>query len=224
MSLKELLNEKDFSLIVSLPSNDIETAKAAIAGGADALKIHLNVEHRASGNTFGSLKDNLAFFEQLVKEFNGPLGIVPGGNLENINKDELKSLEKLGFDYYSVYMKHMPSFMLDLELEKTVAGDSSYSIDTLKAMNCSAMDAFEASIVPGEKYGTALNFEDLLNYRLIVDALDIPVIVPSQRKITSSDIPHLKSTGVKALMIGAVVTGDDVKSIEEATKTLKKSI
>lgn len=224
MSLKKMLYEKDFSLIVSLPSNDMEAARAAIAGGADALKVHLNVEHRASGNTFGSLKDNLAFFEQMVKEFNGPIGIVPGGSLENIHETELKELAKLGFDYYSVYMKHMPPFMLDLELEKTVAGDSSYSLDTLKAMHHSAMDAFEASIIPGEEYGSALNFEDLLNYRSIADALDIPVIVPSQRKITALDMPHLKSTGVKALMIGAVVTGHDVKSIEEATKDLKRTI
>ncbi|QKY70222.1 hypothetical protein [Lentibacillus sp. CBA3610] len=219
-----MLYEKEFSLIVSLPSNNMETAKAAIAGGADALKVHLNVEHRASGNTFGSLKENLGFFEELVKEFYGPVGIVPGGSLENIHEAELKELEKIGFHYYSVYLKHMPSFMLDLELEKTVAGDSTYSIETLRSMNTSSIDAFEASIIPGEEYGSALIFEDLLKYQSIVNALDIPVIVPSQRKITQSDIPHLVNTGVKALMIGAVVTGHYAESIESATREIKDSI
>mgnify|MGYP001266198430 CR=1 FL=1 len=220
-SLKKLLNEKDLSLIVSLPSNNLEIAKAAIAGGADAIKVHLNVEHRASGNTFGSLEENRTFFEKLVNEFSGPIGIVPGGNPDSIKEQELRALEDLGFSFYSVYMKHAPSFMLDLKMEKTVAGDSSFSLETIRSLNHFKIDAFEASIIPGEEYGTALNFQDLLNYRSIVDVLDLPVIVPSQRKITPDDIPHLASTGIRAVMVGAVTTGNDTDSIEKAVSDFK---
>ena len=42
-------------LIASLPRNDPELARAALAGGADVLKVHLNVTHNASGVRFGSL-------------------------------------------------------------------------------------------------------------------------------------------------------------------------
>lgn len=43
-----------FPIIVSLPRHDLDLAKAALAGGASAIKVHLNAHHRASGTTFGS--------------------------------------------------------------------------------------------------------------------------------------------------------------------------
>ena len=222
--LTDLLMSNKLSLIVSLPNNDIEMAKAAIAGGADAIKVHINVNHRASGNIFGSLEENRTFFETLANEFSGPLGIVPGGSLENIHESELKELETMGFNYFSVYMKHMPSFMLDLNMEKTVAGDAEYSLNTVSSLNGTRINAFEASIIPGEEYGTPLNFQDLLKYKSIVDVLDIPVIVPSQRKIVPRDVPHLADIGIKAVMIGAVVTGKDPITIERTTKEIRKAM
>jgi len=222
--LTEMLKKNNMSLIVSLPYNDMEIAKAAISGGADAIKVHINVEHRASGNKFGSLKENRSFFEALAKEFSGPLGIVPGGSFENIHESEMKELEAMGFNYYSVYMKHMPSFMLDLKMEKTVAGDSNYALEIVRYLKGTTIDAFEASIIPGEEYGTPLSFQDLIKYKSIVETLDIPVIVPSQRKITPGDIPHLAAIGVKAVMIGAIVTGKEPHSIEKVTKEIRKAI
>lgn len=223
-SLKNMMSEKELTLIASLPSNDLELAKGAIAGGADVIKVHLNVEHRASGTTFGSLEDNLNFLQKLSNEFTGPIGIVPGGNFKSVNKLELKKLIEIGFSYYSIYMKHMPSYMLGLDMEKTVAGDSSFDLQSIRSLNNSVVDAFEASIIPGEEYGTPLCFEDLLNYQSIVETLDIPVIVPTQRKVTADDIPYLKSTGIKALMAGAVVTGETAISIEKTLKDFKKQM
>ena len=41
-------------LVVSLPRNDVELATAAANAGANALKVHMNVAHRASGTHFGT--------------------------------------------------------------------------------------------------------------------------------------------------------------------------
>ncbi|MEK6455849.1 hypothetical protein [Caldifermentibacillus hisashii] len=222
--LTSMLQDYNMSLIVSLPSNDLELAKAAIAGGADGIKVHINVSHRASGNTFGSLAENRKFFEALTREFSGPIGVVPGGSIDRVQEAEIKELEELGISYYSIYMDHMPSFMLNTSMDKTVAGHSDFHLDTLRSLNGTAINAFEASIINGDEYGTPLNFQDLLNYKSIVDTLEMPVIVPSQRKLTPNDIPHLAEVGIKGIMIGAVVTGKDRQSIERETREMRKMI
>ena len=48
MRFVQLMDQRKFTLVVSLPSNDLELAKAALEGGADAVKVHCNVWHRAS--------------------------------------------------------------------------------------------------------------------------------------------------------------------------------
>ena len=40
MKFKELIEGNKFSLVVSLPSNNLELAKAALDGGAQAVKVH----------------------------------------------------------------------------------------------------------------------------------------------------------------------------------------
>ena len=45
-------------LIVSLPSNDPAMAQAATGAGADAVKLHMNVTHDASGTRFGSFAED----------------------------------------------------------------------------------------------------------------------------------------------------------------------
>ena len=76
---KELLERKPLSLVVSLPENDIALARAAMEEGADALKVHYNVGHRASGNHFGPLDMYAEVFRAIRSEFGGPLGVVPSG-------------------------------------------------------------------------------------------------------------------------------------------------
>ena len=223
-SLISMLNEKELSLIVSLPENNIELAKAAIKGGADALKVHINVDHLASGNKFGSVTENAIFFQELLNEFDGPIGIVPGGRINNIDKREVEKLESMGFSYFSVYMHECPVFLLKSNLEKTVAGNHLYELEQLKYLNNTPIEAFEASIVNGEEYGEKLSFHDLLKYKSIVETVNIPVIVPSQRKLVPSDVSSLADTGIKAIMIGAIVTGNTPSSVEKATKEFKEEI
>src|SRR5690625_4645115 len=168
-SLLNMLETKEMTLIVSLPANTMEVARAAINGGADAIKIHINVEHRASGNTFGTVADNLDFFKQLKEEFSGPLGVVVGGDISDVLESEVKQMEDLGFSFFSVYMKDMPAFLIDSSLEHTVAGSEEMDLSLLKYLKDTSIRAFEASIIPKDGYGQPLNFHDLLNYRAIVD-------------------------------------------------------
>jgi hypothetical protein len=53
-TLYDLMKAGSFPLVVSLPRNDLDLANAAVAGGAQGIKVHLNGYHRASGVVFGS--------------------------------------------------------------------------------------------------------------------------------------------------------------------------
>lgn len=224
-SLAQLLKEKKIALIVSLPENNWELARAAIESGVDAIKLHVNVEHRASGNHFYSTEAYRTEFHKIRSEFTGPLGIVPGGALESISESEMKELINCGFDYFSIYAHHMPGWMMSIDqMEKTFAISADYSFNILGNVKNMGITALEASIIPGEEYGFPLTFKDALAYQKLVQKVDVPVLVPSQRKLTPSDIPLLYQTGIKAIMLGAIVLGHDTQSIKKAVSSFRKAI
>lgn len=224
---KELLTEQSFSLIVSLPANDIEFVEAAKEGGADGIKVHMNVFHHASGTSFGTLKDNDDFFERMHKVYPGVTGIVPGDDANKIIEEDIDSLKKIGFDFISVYAHAAPAWLLSVEdITKMVAISHSYSDSTteIEGANNFPTDVLEASIMLPETYGSVLTVKDLWNYRYICQRVNQPVVVPTQKKVRVEDLPSLKSAGVKALMIGAVVTGNTPDELYRQIKAYKQAI
>jgi hypothetical protein len=224
-SLKQMLTDNKMTLIVSLPENRFDLAKAAIHAGVDAVKLHVNVNHRASGNVFNSVESYDEIFRNIRDEFSGPLGIVPGGSFGDIRQSEMEQLMALGFNFYSIYAHDKPSWMLGLDkIEKTFAISSDYSLITIGNVKHLGVTALEASIIPGEEYGTPLTFKDVLTYNWLTQHVDVPVLVPSQRKLMPSDIPILAKAGIKAVMLGAIVIGYTEESIKNAIRTFRNAI
>jgi hypothetical protein len=220
-----MLKENKMTLIVSLPENRVELAKAAIHAGVDAIKLHVNVEHRASGNHFTSVESYFDIFRKIRDEFSGPLGIVPGGSFEDIKQSEMEKLIGLGFNFYSIYAHHHPSWMLSLKrIDKTFAISSDYNFRSIGHVGHLGVSALEASIIPGEEYGTPLTLKDVLAYQSLVQQVDVPVLVPSQRKLVPSDIPLLAKAGVKAVMLGAIVIGHTEDRIQSEITSFRKAI
>ncbi|QUL52391.1 hypothetical protein KDC22_18195 [Paenibacillus tritici] len=223
--LKQRLEQSGLSLFVSLPANDVRLAKAAIEEGADALKVHFNVGHRASGTHFGPLESYEDVFSQIRSTFDGPFGVVPSGSLEGVSEEEFMRLAPLGFDFYSIYAHHLPSCMLgDHGLDRTFAINDTYDLSQVQEGKRFGFTALEASIVPGNEYGTGLSFADLLKYRYLADHSGLPVLVPSQRKLVEGDVPSLQLAGVKAIMLGAVVTGTTEEQLRRAVSSFRSAI
>lgn len=228
MKFKHMIQSNKFSLVVSLPANDLELARAALAGGAQAVKVHCNVWHRASGHTFGTYAENKEFLQELIalcKEV--PVGLVPGGADAFISEEERLEIEKMGVDFFSSYSHHLPCHMMDSKvLTKMVAIDSAYNQNTLDAVCHSAIDVLECSIQPGENYGTSLNYSDILRYSDIVKKSGKPCLIPTQRKIKPDEVHHLYEAGCKAVMIGAIVMGKEPgpAQVEEATAAFRRAI
>ncbi|QKS60245.1 hypothetical protein HUB98_19415 [Paenibacillus barcinonensis] len=220
-----MLNHKPLSLIVSLPENDLALAQAALEEGADALKVHCNVGHRASGNHFGPLDEYTEVFRAIRSEFGGPFGVVPSGSIEGTRREDVERLAGLGFDFYSIYAHHLPSFMLgNSGLESTFAINDEYDSSLVASASHFGIDALEASIVPGKEYGTPLSFADVLHYRQLVLQAGVPVLVPSQRKLVPEDIPVLHHSGIKAIMLGAIVTGKTEDQLRRAVSSFRHAI
>jgi len=223
---EELLKRPALALIVSLPANQAELAQAAVEGGADAVKLHINVEHRASGNSFGSLERNLDVIRH-IRALCGAalLGIVPGDAIEKVKQDEIAQLKQLGVDFVSLYAHHTPVWLLeDSEVIKMLAVDYTYALPDIAALQAQPFSAVEASIMRPELYGAPLSAADLSQYSQIAKQVRQPVVVPTQKRILEKELSALWHAGVSGVMIGAIVTGSDPDSVYQTTRRYKHTI
>ncbi len=205
------------AVIVSLPQNSVELAVAAAGAGADALKIHLNVEHAASGTKFGSYEEERDNVEAIIEAVDIPVGIMPGAGV-TASLAEMAALEKLGVAFYDIYIHDMPAAYMQIVSMTPMAalapGWQPWQAGQLTALG---IPTVEASIVDHSLYGSPLRMTDLLAYSAITSAFSGKVVVPTQKAIAPSEIPALRGAGVDGIMIGKIVTGDTADSIARAT-------
>ena len=218
-----MLEEKPMTLIMSLPANDPAMCRAAFAAGADVVKCHVNLTHRASGNSFGSLREMRDVLLEMLSDRKGPMGIVPGNDPEKVGQD-LEELLTLPFSFYSLYAHHVPPCLPGRGPALMAACDGTYSMEEIERMEACGADVLEASIVPGAEYGTRLTMRDLVHYTTIVRHVSIPVVVPTQRRILPEDVPALAKTGIRGLMIGAIVTGRETESVARTVGAFRAAI
>ncbi len=206
-------------LIVSLPANSPELARAAADGGAEALKVHLHVRHDASGTQFGNLAEERASLEQILA-LGLPTGIVPGAGDHLPTPEEMRELATLGLDFFDFYAHDTPAWVVRSEgMTRAVAINSAAQCEQLGDLEALGFELIEAAIVPHEGYGKPLSVADLVAYRQVRRATALPIIVPTQRAIRPEEAPILlRETGINALMIGAIVTGREPVFLRAATE------
>jgi hypothetical protein len=216
--LLSLLAEKP-RLIVSLPRNSPELARAAAEGGADALKVHLHVRHEASGTEFGTLSQEREDLEQILA-LGLPTGIVPGAGDRQPSLEEMRQLAVMGVDFFDLYAQDMPAWLLGFEgMTRAVAIDHRWQPGMLDQYAALGLELLEAALIPHQGYGKPLSVADLAAYRRVRASTMLPIIVPTQRAIRPEEAPALVDwVGINALMIGVIVTGREAPSLREATQ------
>ena len=205
-----------FPIIVSLARHDLDLAKAALDGGAYALKTHLNAYHRATGTTFGSFAEERPFFEALSR-LGCPL-LVMAGQVTVPSAGEMDALADLGFEGFNVYVDHIQPHLLTSRLRPMPALSATSTPDDIKQIAALPGCVVEASIMPFDRYRTAMTEADLERYAAVVDAVDVPVIVPSQLALTPQDAIRLREAGIAAPLLGAIVTGDTPRSMLQSVR------
>lgn len=228
LDYKEMICSNRMSLVVSLPANDLDLAKAALRGGAQALKVHLNVWHRASGNTFGSFEQQKGFLQELIALAQDvPVGLVPGADEAFITEDEMRQLEEMGIKFFSCYSDNLPAFLVySKKIRHMVAIHNNYDDHILNGVRHSPLvDVLECSIMPGDVYGSPLVYSDVLRYTDVVEKTGKPVLIPTQKKIRPDEVRALHDAGCKAVMIGAIVMGDKTPAeCERATAAFREAV
>jgi len=220
-------------LIASLPANNVKLAHAAEQAGADMIKVHINVTHRASGTSFGPWSDERNKIQAILDAVKIPVGIMPGSEVVASPEDWGEMLFA-GIEFFDIYVRDMPAWMWRLSVKKMPAISDVYppsillnicrghgSVESGTAMQA---DWLEASIIDPLDYGKALTALDLANYRWLSECVDIPVIVPTQKKITPDEIPILHDAGAGGIMVGKIVTGDTAESLEHAVSKFRNAI
>lgn len=223
--LLEALKRNKFSLIASIPENNYEYAKIAWEAGVDAIKVHINVFHRASQNTFGSLESLKDEFARIIKDSPVPVGIVAGEDTMQV-EELLDDLVKMGFDFISLHGHFTPPALVKRsDVANFYAVDSSYSFDEINAVAHSFVaDILELSICEGSTYGNRLNARDLARYERIAKNSPIPTVVPTQRLVKPEDVELLHKCGISAVMVGAISMGKTAESISNTLKEFRKAI
>jgi len=217
-----------FGLLVSLPRNDAAMARVALDAGADGLKVHIGLEHFASGLSTGSL-DEEADAIAAICALGAPVGIVPGLGENQATRAEMLRLAEIGVDFFDLYATDMPAWMLAMD-------DCLMSVMVAFSAACrpwalvesvgpgSRPDLIEASIMPHEVYGSGLTAADISEYAEIARRASQPVIVPTQKAIEPAEVAPLMDAGVAAVLIGAIVTGSESATIAAATERFRSAI
>lgn len=223
--LLKALKENKFSLVASLPENTLEMARAAWESGADALKVHINVFHRASGNTFGTLDEVKQVFANIIRESPVPVGVVAGEHV-GLVEDIIDEIVAMGFDFISLYGQFLPSsLVMRHDITKFFAVDFSYCYEEIRHISQSCYgDILELSIIAPEHYGQRLSGRDLANYNYISSHATVPTVVPTQKLIFPADVKALYEAGLSAVMVGAVCYGRDIRKMRETIRSFRNEI
>ena len=208
----------EFPVIVSLARHDLDLARAALDGGAGAIKVHLNAFHRASGTSFGSFTEERPFLEELAK-LGAPM-LVMAGQETVPTTEEMEALAQLGFEGFNVYLDHLQPHLLESPLRPMPALSSTSTDEDILRLAAIPGAMIEASIMEFPDYGTALTQDDLARYKHIAQLSSTPIVAPSQKKFTPDDMAGLRAAGIAAPLLGVVVTGSTPKSVRASVSTI----
>lgn len=212
------------ALLVSLPRNDVELARAAVAAGADGLKVHVNVEHRASGTSFGTVREERGAIEAIVG-LGVPVGAVVGGE-GRVEAAEVAALRELGVAFVDVYLHHAPPWYVAAAPADgaLVALAHDQPLELAAGLRRLGVTAVEASLAAPEEYGTPLTLARVAQIARLVELAELPVVVPSQHALRPDDVAALGDAGCAAVLIGAVVTGTEAAQVGEVTAAFRAAI
>ncbi len=210
-------------LIVSLPRNDPALAAAARDGGADALKVHVNVRHLASGTVFGSLAEERPHLAEVLR-VGLPTGLVPGEEAM-VAPEEMPVIRAMGFAFLDVFVTSLAPHLYDAGIPVVPALPHSAEPWHLAAVSRLPGRWVEAAVVPPERYGLPPADADFALLRRVGEVTGKRLIVPTQRRIAPADVGrYFEIPQVWALMIGAVVTGTDPATLAAATVAFRRAL
>ncbi|MGH2400224.1 MAG: hypothetical protein ACRDFA_04180 [bacterium] len=210
-------------LIVSLPRNDVTLAVAAKESGAHVLKVHVNVRHLASGTVFGSLSQERPQLEKILA-LGLPTGLVPGEE-QMIEPEEISEIRRMGFAFLDAFIDTIRAYFYEAEIPIIPALPHTSDETYVSRARGLPGEWIEAAIVPSAGYGRSPEPTDFDALRGVGKSTGKHLIVPTQRRVVPADVPkYFEIPQVRALMIGAIVTGVTPSGVAAATTAFRHAI
>jgi len=216
--LSKLLKKNKMTLIVDLPENDPGLAEVAIEEGADVLQLHISMQ---GVGAFEQEKENLS---AILHNSKVPIGLAVGRQ-NHLSKKEIDQITKMGFDFFNIGIEHLTPPILGAKgISRILTLNSRYTLDEVVEVSQSKFEALDAAVVPASDRGKELQVGDLQRYISVILSSGIPVIIPTQRDLHSSEVAIIADTGAKGILLTKVVTGSTLKHVGEATRKFKGAI
>ena len=218
-----MIPERRPLLIVSLPRNDPALARAATDGGADVLKVHVNVRHMASGTVFGTLAQERPHLEQILA-LGLPTGLVPG-EAQMLTPEEMPEIRRMGFAFLDAFIDTIRPHLYDAGIPVVPALPHSSDERYLAQARDLPGKWVEAAVVAPEGYGRPPEQADFAALRRVGEVTRKRLIVPTQRRIGRDDVArYFEIPQVIALMIGAIVTGLEPDTLGRAAADFRSAL
>ena len=211
------------ALIVSLARNDVELAKAALNGGADAVLLHLNQERPEAGVKFGILDVE----SETLRAVAGASGDKPWGvdlGEGPATADEAKGLVELGADFISARAASASASLLIAEgLARVISVGRDLSPYLVRIIGEMPIEVVEVSLLDTNR-SQPLTILDVMRYRQIVDLTRQSVVVRTQGIIKPDDVRALREAGVLGLILDIATVGSDPAAVEGTTRAFRQAI
>ncbi|MFA6548710.1 MAG: hypothetical protein WCT39_02090 [Candidatus Margulisiibacteriota bacterium] len=203
--LVKLLKENKMTLIVEVPANDPAVMEAAALAGADALQLK-------------------GVPRKMIEGIALPVGVLIEGKTAKNEKD-VKTIVKMGFDFINVDADAFGDHIAGLKgVSKVLALGSKFSVDKLIGISSLQGAALDAAIIPTGDWGKELVVGDLQNYISIILSANIPVIIPTQRAVRTSEVAIIADTGAKAILLTETVMGNTPAQVEKTVREFRLAI
>ncbi len=207
-----ILDKQAMTLIVNIPEADADLAKAAQAGGCDALLLD-----------YSEVKDNKSDVAAIIKSSTVPVGVSCGS--EKLTEDQAKELCKMGFDFLEICVDIIPQWINKFEgIAKFVTLNQDYSAYDLTELAHKKLNAIDAAVISNDTLGKDLTVGDLQNYITIALSTGLPVLVPTQKMVRASEVPIIWDTGAKGIILNKMVIGETALTVKAVTKEFREEI
>jgi len=207
----EVISERGYTVIASLPKNSTSLALQAVEGGADAVLLNIDGDEGSSPSHFGSYDLHDAYINDVISTVSVPCGLFIGGG-RLLTEDYWERIMSSSFSFVEMYAHQMPTFVLsDQRVKKLSAIATGYILEQVRQLaEIEGIEAIDVATVPHQARGAPFSVLDYATLGVIADLSAKPVFLRTQKKLTRSDINRIITLGVKGLVVDpCILSGTD---------------
>lgn len=209
--LEVMSDGKAYTVIASLPKNSTSLASRAVEGGADALMLNVDGDENSSPSHFGSYDLHDAYIDDVISSVSIPCGLFIGG-AKLLTEEYWERIMSSAFSFVEMYAHQMPTFVLsDPRVKKVCAVSTGYILEQVRQLSeTEGVEAVDVATVPHQSRGAPFTVLDFATLGVIANLSARPVLLRTQKRLTSSDISKVVALGVKGLVVDpCILSGTD---------------